>query len=398
MAHRDDKKRFIDYILPFLIFVSLGIIIVLSVQLWRTLNPQNLSSEAYLYIDQGKAQILPWGIDQWEPGFNGSKILQGDVIKLSSKGRAVLTLFDGSVVRLGPNSEIKINDLSENGNNYEARFSLQNGLAWINVAPNKHGNSQIEVRSEHLNAISTGTIFSVESQNEETIRLFEGSLELEVLLTNEGTEQIAEKIQLSAGKQVTLTSSDVKAYQDRQSPNVIAEIPQTFKESDWYIWNQAEDQNPTEFTAKKGRPAITIEPATPDTSSEPASTQETTDPEEETTEEEDTFLKPPTVTSPAGELTTEKNEILIKGSVPQNTEKVIVVSEENGIKDEYTLQNFNPGDNNWQYKAATRFGNLQEGKNEFEIFAVDQNGTRSPAAKAVIIYQPKEEEATPDNE
>lgn len=386
------KKRAIDYILPFLIFISLGVIAILGFQLWTTLNPSNLKTEAFLYVAEGKSQILPWGIENWEPGISGSKILQGDSIKTSSRGKAILELYDKSIVRLGENTEIIIEEFVQDGDQYNAKIKLTNGKLWVKTSTKSNSSSQISIESENLLAISNTSTFAIESTPNQAIHLIKNPLQSQILITESDTKKVAEKIQLTNGKSIILTNSDITSYANNESPSVINNTPTDFTESDWYKWNTQEDQNPTDFSVDPIDRAdlINIEqPATPDSSD----TEETPEPVE-------TTLKSPTITAPStSPFETSDNEVSITGTAPTDAQKIIVVTSENGVQDEYQLRNFSPGDSTWRYTAATRFDNLKAGSNIFMVYAEYETGDRSDPTELNIIYTPADEEdsATPEN-
>jgi len=394
MAYKQQRRAF-DFLLPFLIFISLGVIIILGIQLWQTIQPQKLKSEAYLYIANGRTQILPWGLDQWEPGANGSKILQGDSIKTSSKGHALLKLYDGTVLRIGPHSEININKLSQEKKNYSAEITLESGSIWTKTGKQRNSSSTITIRTNHLKATTKGTIFNVSTQPNEKIDLIKGNLEIEIIVQKKDQEKTVEKIQLNSGKTITLSPSTIRKYENHESPQTISSISKEFINSDWYKWNTKEDTNPTDYSQKTTSQikALTETAATPETTN----SEQT---ENNDNSEKDDFEKTPIITKPANSpYTTKKETIRIEGSAPTNTEKIIIITTEKGKEDSYILRNYKAGDSSWSYTASTKYGNLESGKNKYLIYAENKDGIRSKASKLIIIYKPQtQKEATPEND
>jgi len=85
----------------------------------------------------------------------------------------------------------------------------------------------------------------------------------------------------------------------------------------------------------------------------------------------------PIVTEPKAEanetvVTISKPEQLITGTVSKDTQAVIV--------NDYRLAKYVPGSEEFQYYAKVEYGNLQEGENEFKIYAEDKAGNQSDAA------------------
>ncbi|MDD5055224.1 MAG: FecR domain-containing protein [Candidatus Peribacteraceae bacterium] len=52
---------------------------------------------------------------------------------------------------------------------------------------------------------------------------------------------------------------------------------------------------------------------------------------------------------------------------------------------DYRLQLFKPGSRTWSYLASTSLGNLREGSNAFSIYALDADGNKSPARTITIV-------------
>lgn len=57
------RKRPLEYLLPFLIFVGLGVIVVLGFQLWNSL--QGVKGDVFFYTAGGRAKMLPDGMKEW---------------------------------------------------------------------------------------------------------------------------------------------------------------------------------------------------------------------------------------------------------------------------------------------------------------------------------------------
>lgn len=89
----------------------------------------------------------------------------------------------------------------------------------------------------------------------------------------------------------------------------------------------------------------------------------------------------PTITKPGknGETVhTAADEVEIRGTVPSGTTAIYV--------NDYKLQLFRAGDPDWSYLASKRFDNLKDGDNVFNVVAVDTTGARSaPATITVVI-------------
>ncbi len=94
----------------------------------------------------------------------------------------------------------------------------------------------------------------------------------------------------------------------------------------------------------------------------------------------------PAITEPAanGETyQTGREEIEISGTASSDTVGIVV----NG----YRLQLFTPGDKEWSYLASTKLQNFSQGKNVYEVTAINRGGYRSEPALLTILLQEGEE-------
>ncbi len=70
----------------------------------------------------------------------------------------------------------------------------------------------------------------------------------------------------------------------------------------------------------------------------------------------------------------------LKGVAPDGASKIQV--------NEFVLKQFKPGDKTWQYFAWAEYDTLKPGKNTYNVWAIDANGKKSPAATIEITYLP----------
>ncbi len=90
--------------------------------------------------------------------------------------------------------------------------------------------------------------------------------------------------------------------------------------------------------------------------------------------------EPPTIVSPAsgGErYATSSQEIEISGTAPRDAVGIVV--------NDYRLQLYKPGDSNWSYLASTKLNNFRNGENIYEVTAINRGGYRSEPVTITII-------------
>jgi hypothetical protein len=94
----------------------------------------------------------------------------------------------------------------------------------------------------------------------------------------------------------------------------------------------------------------------------------------------------PTITEPSAQGTTYRtaqDELIIRGSAPTDAVGILV--------NDYRLQLFRPSDATWSYLASKKLQNLRDGRNLFEVFALDNAGNKSPAATLEILVEEGQE-------
>jgi len=391
------RKGPIDYVLPFLMLVGLGIIIVLGWQIWSNFDKQN-KSDAYFYVAQGKAKLLPYGTTNWDDAYSGTRLRLGDALKTSSLGRVVMEFFNGTVVRMAEDTAATLVDLVKEPDHEEIVLKLDNGKLWVKAQKSPGvREARYEVRTAHMLVKAKGTVFEVESDSHETVRVLDGDIDVDILVKTNGQERVADTIQVGVGQELVLDEASLKAFESNMSPSVLMAISEDFKNSPWFRWNMSEDETPTNFASTQ---ASTMENTVDNTStgtqqiddsfgSVAGTTQESTSSSQEADEmNNDTFGSgAPDITSPLTSTSTvTTGKAVLEGTVPAGTTKVIVESTVGGVTDSYTLSKFTAGQTTWSYNVSETIGNLKPGDNVYKVYAVNANGQKSDPAQVTITY------------
>ena len=368
------RKSSVDYLLPFLMIVGLGIIVVLGFQLFSSFQ-KGQQGDVYFYVAQGSAKVLPYGETEWDTAFSGTKFLIGDSLKTSQSGRAVLEFFNGTIVRIDKDTAITLVDLNIQPGREDILIKLDNGNLWLNG--NKSQGVQeayYEVRTSNMKVKAKGTIFEVEGDETEVVRVYDGDVEADIYVKSNGRERIADTVSVGVGQEITLDEATLNAYAQNKAPSVLKAISDEFEDTIWFSWNEREDVSPTDF-GKSKRVVEEID-------------EEKTDgEEEESMEEVTTELGAPKITDPAtSEITIEDDELTISGTVDKGTAQVIV--EVNG--DEHILGKFAEGDTSWDYNISLAIGNIETGKNTYKVYAVNENGDKSASSRVIVNLEKPE--------
>lgn len=105
----------------------------------------------------------------------------GGVIKTGENARAELTFPDGSVVRIGPSSELKLgSDVAFDGKTKQVKVEaeLVGGEAWAKVATLVGKDAQFKVKTQNAVAGVRGTVFRVNVDKDEAtvVKVYNGSV------------------------------------------------------------------------------------------------------------------------------------------------------------------------------------------------------------------------------
>lgn len=398
------RKRPLDYLLPFLILISVGIIIVLGFQLFMNYGKQG-KADVFFYVVEGKAKVLPYGNTDWDNAFSGTKLLLGDSLKSSFGSKVVLGFFNNTLIRMSEDTAVSLTDVENTGEKETILLNLENGQVWVNGQKSMGVREAIyEVRTKNLKVTATGTVFAVDSESEQVVRVFDGDVNVDVMIYSGGTERVADTFSVGVGQQLFLDSAAIRAFEDNKRPSLLSAVDDEFKTSLWYKWNLKEDKSPTDFSTAV-RPDGITDSATLTDESNGTAIDETDDSEVEEDDKEDSDLidsneesdsdnnlvRTPEITSPI-DTTTKVGKLVIKGTVGSNVTKVVVESEVKGKSDSYVLSQFKEGDSVWSYNVSESFGNIATGDNTYRVFAYDKEGNKSSPARIIITYEKGKDE------
>lgn len=392
------QGRPLEFLWPFLLILFIGIIIVLLFQLWFAWKDQKefeLKNRVFLYLDQGQAEILPWGENDFAKAYNGSRVLEGDTIWTKKGSRAVLSFFNGSVVRLSSNTRLSLDLIKTNQKDDQIELTFKGGEIWINREEKEEGTLQFLVNTEDLKITSQGTIFAAGKNLVETVRVLKGEVKVEVLEKKNSIERVVEEISVGVGQQIEIDRSELEALRARQPISLLEAVSDLWKATEFFKWNSAQDENPIDYAAlMEAEGEEMVEEAT-EVVEEEGVEQERVEEEmvpevEEATGEisevKITGTPQVAITVPAeSPYSLEKDRIYLEGTA-ENAQKIIVTSYDKEDKGEpYTLTRYIPGSASWNYLAFFEYGNLKEGENRYTVIAVNSLGEESEPKEVVIV-------------
>lgn len=396
-----NRKGPLDFILPFLILLSVGVIGILGYQVWQNYEKQG-KSDAYFYVVEGKGKVLPFGKAEWDNAYSGTKLLLGDSLKTSKTGRIVIKFYNGTTVRLGDDTAVSLSDLNKTFDSEKIVMNLNNGQLWLQGKRSEDvKEAGYEVRTAHMKIKSQGNIFEVEDQDSEIVRVLDGKVNVDVIVSSDGKERVAETINVGVGQEMVLDEATLKAFEQGNNPSVLKAISDQFKSSPWYVWNNREDTVPSDFsgTTSQQSSGLLTPPAgsgTQISTMESAGTQITGNIPVSYTSEvagpDDSDFGAPVITAPAENARTiEKGaKVVVSGTVGEKTAKVVVEQVIDGRKDVYVLGKYKAGATDWSYNISEALGNLKSGDNNYSFYAVDDKGNKSESAPLTLTYNKPE--------
>lgn len=408
---RNYRKRSSGYLLPFFLLVGVGIIAVLAFQLWS--NLQVKSGDVYFYIASGKAKLLEYGMKDWEDAYSGTKLRAGDSIRTLGGGRLVLEFYNGTKVRMNEDTQLTLVDVFKNKNDEKITMALDHGVAWINhVASEDVTNSHVAISTSNLSVRDTGTVFSVERNTNEVVRVMKGAVKVNIFAEENKKDQMLPPVDVGIGQEIALDSNAFKALRNDENPSILVPFSDTFRNSEWYSWNMREDLQPTRFSD-----TVSSDQNSSNSRTVPAQNSSTQTPSVQTSQipsSSDTDLALPSVSpsssqssslSTAGQtsdgslleivqpaqksITIKEGKFVFEGKVDTGIHKIVVRQNFGGASENYVLKKFKAGDRTFSYNLVEEYGNLKPGDNFYEFSGYDANDKKVATSDEITIHYQK---------
>lgn len=387
MSLRPPKRNFKDYILPFFIVVALGVVIILSFQIWgiwdqdlpTSIPEQSATMEVADVL--GEVEIYLAATESWVLLANTqNQIASGEKIRTAKQAEATLKFKDDLTITLAPQTELELLEISSSLNKAaKATVNLIQGKTFIQQ--NKASQLEFSAQSNFLKITdSKGKFFLISEEAEDQVVVIEEEVTVTVI-DNKNAKELQTLI-VKADESTTITQKRINLLRIGGTTQLIGKPNSVFLNSSFYQKMLGQDSTP----AKEPKNLDDQKNKTPKVDDSATSKQTQT-------------LTAPTVTKPKDKqhylengistIYTEETPITITGTVDSGTEKV-QVAYNNGTP--YTLQKFKSGETTWTYHASPDYNNLTEGTNFYEVVAINAAGS-SPKTAFKIVYTPKEETA-----
>jgi hypothetical protein len=135
-----------------------------------------LDSVAVITDHSGTALVFSDG--KWNPAEINMPIYEGDGLRTKSDSALEITFDDATIIKLGPNTDLKLSAMKRNQNVATTVFSLIKGRFLAIVDKLKNADSRFEVHTKMAIAAVKGTEFAITADDSETnLGVFEGAVE-----------------------------------------------------------------------------------------------------------------------------------------------------------------------------------------------------------------------------
>lgn len=379
-----------QYLLPFIILVSLGVFFILVFQLWGSFFPV-AKGDAVFYLAEGRSKVLGFGTTEWENIYNGSKVKLGDSVKTLQNAKGVVTFYDGTVLRMDEDTQITLVDINKKNDYQEILIYLNSGKIWVNKPKqNVIRKTDFVINTNYASYAITGTIFDLEKTKDEILHVIKGQVQVDIIESVEGKIRTIESIPVGIGQQIVLNDRVMEEYYQRKSPSVLGVLDPIFQTSDWYLWNTREDENPTDF-AKGGVSTLTDSETTPDVNVENSSIEDSSVPKSD--------LAAPTLLSPkSATIVSAKDSQSLSGKVADGTKKLLLrqILAGSTQSEKILINTLDTEKLSWTYEISVQKGNLKPGKNVYELVGIDENAKETDPLRIEIEYQSAEPDLVND--
>ena len=180
---------------------------------------------ARLSFVEGDVQLTQGSQVLANPALANTPLFEGTEITTKEDGRAELQFDDGSVVRISPNSSLKIAALRQDGGAAKAELVLQSGLAYFEMQGDTAAGRMTARFGDSAVTASGFTVLRISLDNPPgELAVFSGNAHLERNSTL--------SMDLHGGESVALNATDPNLYN----------LSETIEPDSWDAWNADRDQ------------------------------------------------------------------------------------------------------------------------------------------------------------
>jgi hypothetical protein len=105
-------------------------------------------------------------------------VLRGDRIKTAAESRCEVKLNDGSMIRLGENSEFDFQQSNLSKQTRQVDASLKKGSIWANILKWRWAENKFEVKSPTAVCAVRGTVYRMEADSTTRVAVYDGQVDV----------------------------------------------------------------------------------------------------------------------------------------------------------------------------------------------------------------------------
>lgn len=294
------------------------------------------SVEGEVLIKSNGADFVPVTLD--------TMFRVGDVLQSRSGSEVELLLDSGVSITLNENSEL-VYSKSDQSDELADVFDLNTGS--LQVDSTDAGLTKFAFNLDYINFSASNVLAQLKASLPIEVAVEKGDALIDVIDLDTGSSY--DEVLLVEGKKFSMSYDAYQSFLRLETPKVISDF------SSNAVGNTLNDL------------ATNSELTVPSLNS----------------------VSPVKIIQPLNGSTLSDERVIIKGTVPSGTEKVMVTSFENGVAEPYILKEFKPNDTNFIYYAFydEQRGNIKLGKNVFEVVAIDASSKESVPARVEFMFE-----------
>jgi len=350
-----------SYLMPFLIIIVILAIIVL---VWYGLNRlfidsgrSTQSEKVFLNIESGSAKAMTVGKGEWQNAPDKIYLVRGEALKTASDGRATLTFFEQSILRLNTNTEVAFSTLKKKEDSFNIQVNIAQGDVWAKVESFRNPDSRFSLTTDLLTIDTRGGVMAITAPN--MVYQLSGSSQIGVKVNDE----VIKTYTLGVGQQFSLDEAKIDSIKNGEDAEVIFALSDPFKQTNWYLWNAKKDGMIEAYEAGDGT-------AMPETTTTGTTSGSTTGSSTSLANIDRVAY----VTKPTQGFATNKSSISVEGNFDTEKVKAVYV---NGVKASMTTEG------KWKMDSVKL---LLEGENKIKLEAEDLSGVKTALDSLVVTY------------
>ncbi len=365
-SRRRKRSQFSSFLCLLVFLVLIALILKLVLSIFTSISEEK-RDDILISVEKGTGEILPFGQSEWEAAPDLGILLEGDSIQSGEGGYLLLSLYDGSNIRMNENSYLSFDKVEnfEDGSSI-IYLTLNDGQIWYENE--KDSLTQVVIHTDNMDVVGGRRFLLSNKSDNESIYVFEGNVNVDYV--DRGiNDLILESATLSSNYKSIVNDEVEQALINREAVTLVTAMQEDeLAANEFLMWSLGENR----FVDSES-----------DTKDNVDITNDITDqaPDEAAVVQERLLIE---VTSPVSGYKTADSAIAIEGVIASGSASNVYV-QWSGNDESYPLGLFQPGDINFRYVADINYSNFSSGKNVYTIIAYDEEGNPSNSVSVEIF-------------